>query len=275
MKRRYFNITGGVLAVGLGWIGMLLSAVVFIAAWWGQARLSEPISEMADTLAAVCDQVSSGATGVTGRVEFSRQALSALETKATERVGEFADSSGLDLSKLVAVRSGAEVGIAKLRGWLDVAESAAIVLEQLRDGISDAAGFVRTAPDERDDLRTAIDVGRVRVDEALLLLEEIDEQVIALRADPTAPRTSEALDRLCTRLDTALLDVVLEVTGFTDRVDGLRDTILNTAEGVTRRLWLIALLLSLLCAWNGAAQFCLAQAGWRELRRHRSHSSGA
>ncbi len=272
--QRWRHGLGGGVGVVFGGIGVAVSLVGLAGVWVVQARLKDPLMQMTGTLVAACDQVSAGVTGMTSRVEVSRVAIQALDERVSARIDELRTLPDFDFGKLMTLRVRAEAGMTQLRGWLDVAEGAVMALDQVKEGLAQAVGYVRTAPEARGELRGAIDASRLRVDETLLLLEDLGQQVEELQAAPASPETTETLDRLCTRLDEALLGVILEVTGFSERMAALSASINDAASRIVGLLWVITLALSLLLIWHGTAQYCLLRTSLRLLALSRRPAHG-
>jgi methyl-accepting chemotaxis protein len=259
------KITGG-LAMLLGSTGVLLCLAAFIGVWMVNHRIQQPVEHLLNQAFSLCDQAADGAGRIAGELDTSRDVVSDMQERLHNALQDALNLTDEDLLRIESLFTDLTVATQQVREWIGLAQASLEFLDQAVDLVSSAVGYVQADASVRSNLSSALNSGAEKVEEAVLLLDQVQLHVLAIQARENPERELAAVESLSTKLDGVLvslkekaLTVALELTGLGKAIETLQ-------ARIQRILLLVSIALSVLLFWQAAAQAALVLLGQKMIQ---------
>ncbi len=250
----------------LGSAGVLACLAAFIGVWVVNYRIQQPVEYLLDEATSLCEQAAGGAGRIAGKLDTSRDVVSDLQERLHDALQDALNLTDEDLLRIESLYTDLTVATQQVREWIGLAQASLEFLGQAVDLVSSTFGYVQADASVRTELSSALNSGAEKVEEAVLLLDQIQRHVLAIQARETPELELTAIKSLSAKMDEVLLSLKEKALTVAFELTGLGEAINTLQVRIQRILLLISIALSVLLFWQAAAQAALVLLGRRMIQ---------
>jgi len=251
----------GSLAILLGSAGVLACLAAFIGVWVVNHRIQQPMEYLLDEAFSLCEQAAGGAGQIAGKLDASRDVVSDLQERLHDALQDALNLTDEDLLRIESLYTDLTVATQQVREWIGLAQASLEFLDQAVDLISSTFGYIQADTSIRTELSSALNSGAEKVEEAALLLDQVQQHVLAIQARGNSELELAAIETLSEKMDGVLLSLKEKALTVAFELTGLGEAIETLQVRIQRILLLISIALSVLLFWQAAAQTALVLLG--------------
>jgi len=245
----------GWLVAGLGGFGVLASVVAVAGVWVLSQRMGRTVDDLGGHVARFLGGVRERSEQVDVWLGSSRDRVEVLEQQVGETMSRQLD---LKPDEWQAIAGQMRVSIERTRDWLAVAESTAELVKVIHGTLDSLDALV--AAEGREELATALGGAAADLLDARKVLDDMQAAMAGMEGGRSGADSSAAVQSLLSRCGRGLGRLEKNNRAFTSKLKQIEDLVAGLATGVKRRITAGAFIATILLAWNGVAQWCLA--GW-------------
>ena len=258
MKRASFL---GWLGAIFGSLGTLICIGALIGVWIISAQLSDSVGQVLSRVSNILTQVREGSEEITARFEASRDDIRDLDQRIEIEIEKLAENADVSPEELEQLTAQARLIVRRSQDWLAFANSAREFSALAEEIIRSAVIFFRSDDQTMENIRISLENGQQQIEEAVAAFDELTTQLENLRENREPKVYPEKMNPLVNRIDLALGRVQEHTTEFTAGVTRFDETLDSLGAKIRRKIFWGTVLVSLLIAWQGAGQICLARSG--------------
>jgi hypothetical protein len=249
----------GWLVALIGCLGMLACLAAVIGVWILSHRVRGSVERVLGKVTEFTLRAEERSGEMAGRVGESRGKVQELERRLEEKVSAVAEGGGLNPAELEDLEDQLRGLAQRTRDWMEVAESTREFVALFGEILDSLGGVV--GADGRDELGAALTSGLGDVLEAAGVLDELVVALDEARANREAADGGEKIESTLTRFADSLGVLEKRTTAFADKVGSIGTAAETLGKMIKRRVFLGAIVATVLLAWQAVAQWCLARWG--------------
>jgi len=263
---KWIQKISGSLAILLGSAGVLACLAAFIGVWVVNYRIQQPVEHLLDEATSLCEQAAGGAGRIAGELDTSRDMVRDMQERLQAALQDALNLTDKDLLRIESLYTDLTVATQQVREWIGLAQTSLEFLDQAVDLISSTFGYVQADASARSSLSSALNSGAEKVEEAVLLLDQVQQHVLAIQARGNSELELATVETLSVKLDGVLLSLKEKALTVAFELTGLGEAIETLQVRIQRILLLISIALSVLLFWQAAAQAALVLLGRRMIQ---------
>jgi hypothetical protein len=249
----------GWLVALIGCLGMLACLAAVIGVWILSHRVRGSVERVVGKVTEFTLRVEERSGEVAVRIGESRGKVQGLERRLEEKVSALAEGGGLDPAEVQDLEDQLRGLAQRIHDWMEVAESTREFMELFGEILDSLGGVVGAEGQEELGAELTSGLGEVREAAGVL-----DELVVALDEAGTnreAADGGEKIEPILPRFANSLAVLEKRTTDFSSKVGSIGTAAETFGKTINRRVFLGAIVATVLLAWQAAAQWCLARWG--------------